>query len=175
MPLVAIRAVVQPAAGTVGLFVLRPLVTQGLVCSEAVGNRLFTPKLRNHKMIFTTRLAVVCIVLGLILLGVSFAWPRLIRDDQVWSDDQAHELSQAAASLHHMTHEAAEAQLKKISDAERARWDAELKAAQDRYAKSRSELDRAKRVRNTAAAVMRWSGVALLLIGIVRYIALKSD
>jgi hypothetical protein len=167
--------VVQPAAGTVGIFVLRPVVPQSLACLEADGNRWFTQKLGNHKMIFTARLAIVCIVLGLILLGVSFAWPRLIKDDQVWSDDQAHELSQAAASLHHMTHEAAEAQLKKTSDAERARWDAELKAAQDRYEKSRSQLDRAKRVRNTAAAVMRWSGVALLLIGIIRYVALKSD
>ena len=126
-------------------------------------------------MIFTTRLAIVCIVLGLILLGGSFAWPRLIKDDHVWSDDQAHQLSQAAAELHHMTHAAAEAQLKNISDAERARWDAELKATEEHYDKYRSELDRAKRVRNTAAVVMRWSGVALLLIGIVRYIALKSD
>jgi hypothetical protein len=125
-------------------------------------------------MFFTTRLAIVCMVLGLILLAGSLVWPRLIRDDRVWSEDQAREHSQAAASLHHMTHAAAEAQLKKTSDADRARWDEELKAAQDRWQKSRSELDQAKRVRNTAAVVMRWSGVAVLLVGVLRYIALRS-
>ena len=126
-------------------------------------------------MIFGVRLAVACIVSGLILLAASVVWPRLIKNDQIWSPGQAHEHSQAASNLHYMTHAAAEAQLKELSDAEKARWDADLKAAQDRYSTSDDALNRARRVRNTPAVVMRWSGVALLIIGAVRYLVLQND
>ena len=117
-------------------------------------------------------------VSGLLLLAVSVIWPRLIDDDRVWSPEQAHEHAQAAASLHQLTHEAAEAQLNdRASEAEKARRRAELQAAEQRYNTSNEQLEWAKQVRGggTAADVIWWLAIALLIIGAVRHFALQSD
>lgn len=120
--------------------------------------------------------AVSAIVIGLALLVTSFAWPFVLQRNWVWDERQAEEHSQAAANLHQLTHETAEVQIDpKIDDQAKQQAAAALKSAKDRYQASRHALQRARGTHRTAAIVMRWVGVAFLLVGTIRYMALKEN
>ncbi len=126
-------------------------------------------------MVWGIRGAIVCIALGFVLLLSSFLWPQLFKDKWVWDDTQAQELSAAAANLHQLTHESAEIQVDERSDAaEKQRAADELAAAQSRYQASRQQLERAQASRQSTAVVLRWLGVALLIIGLLRYTAVRE-
>jgi multidrug resistance efflux pump len=113
---------------------------------------------------------------GLILLLSSFLWPHLLKDDWVWDEMQAQEHASAAANLHQMTHEAAEIQVdERRSEAAKEQAAAELKAAQNRYEGSRQKLERARASRQTATTALRWLGVALLVVGLVGYMAVREE
>jgi hypothetical protein len=99
----------------------------------------------------------------------------LFQDDWVWDETQAQEHSAAAANLHQLTHESAEVQVNEtISLAEKQRAADELDAAERRYEASRQKLERAQASRQTTAVVLRWLGVALLIVGLLRYSAVRE-
>jgi hypothetical protein len=125
-------------------------------------------------MIKSDRFAMSLIGLGLFLLVGSFLWPVLLPKKVIWNEEQALEKSDAAADLHRMTHVYAHA--KAEDDVEEAdRLEKELNKAQTRFDDSKSALNRAQRMRDITPQVLRWCGVALAIVGVVRYKILQSD
>lgn len=119
--------------------------------------------------------AVGLISCGLILLGVSYAWNLIVPQEAVWSSEQALENADASAGLHEMTHIAAHSDISKDADAKKQQVKDELAAAQQRFETSRSDLDRARDVRQTTAQVLRWTGISIAVIGVMRYLAIRAD
>lgn len=126
-------------------------------------------------MFKSDRFAIALICCGMFLLGGSFLWPVLLPKKAFWSEEQALEKSKAAADLHRMTHVAADARLEDIGEAERQAVMNKLNDAQTRFDESNSALYRAQRVRDITPLVMRWCGVALAIVGVVRHQMIQSD
>lgn len=126
-------------------------------------------------MFRSTKFAVGLILAGIVLLGVSYAWKLIVRQDVVWSSEQALENAEAASSLHEMTHIAAHSDIGRDSPEKKQEVLDELTKAQRRFDSSRSQLNRARNVRQTTAQVLRWTGISIAVIGIIRYLAIRAD
>lgn len=126
-------------------------------------------------MIKSTGFAVGLIAVGLGLLGLSYAWNVVVPQKAVWSTEQAKENADAAASLHEMTHVAGHSDISNDSDQKKQQMKDQLAQAKQRFNDSRSSLDRARAVRQTTASVLRWSGIFLAGVGIIRFLAIRAD
>ncbi len=126
-------------------------------------------------MIKSVQFATGLITFGLILLLGSFAWPLLLPQEVIWNEEQAREKATAAADLHNLTHRAAHVEIDNSKEEEKQRVREQLKLAQSRFANSKEELNRGRRFRDITAMVLRCSGIALALVGIVRYKIIQSD
>ena len=84
------------------------------------------------------------------------------------------ENSDASAGLHEMTHMAAHSDISTDSPAKKEQMKLQLEKAQQRFSDSRAQLDRARNVRQTAAQVLRWGGISLAVIGVIRSLAIRT-
>jgi hypothetical protein len=102
--------------------------------------------------------AMTLIGAGIALMLLGSIWPHLWGVQTMWSDRQAAEYADSAASLHHLAHEASHAP----SDARVAEA---LEAARRRFDASTAALASAKAGRATIVGFLRWTGAILLLAG----------
>ncbi|HEY2881960.1 MAG TPA: hypothetical protein VGJ15_05990 [Pirellulales bacterium] len=139
--------------------------------------------------------SIIAVLLGLLLVGLSFLWPSIVGGKQAWSETQAQSFTVAAGSLHRLSLEAAEARdiaNKKLgktgasSDvAEKAlarvaasgvpidptvatadRLAAQLTAAQKRYDTEKAAFDEARTRGHALATAFFWLGIVAVLGGI---------
>lgn len=108
-------------------------------------------------------LASVLICAGVLMIGASLLLPEQSLARSGWSDEQAVQYQAAAANLHRLSHEAAEASPGEQAEAIRR----ELDEAQAKYNHLRTELDAARGLTGRVTKTLRLLGVALALVGVV--------
>jgi hypothetical protein len=119
--------------------------------------------------------AIICIVLGIVVLAISSLLPALLPTHMFWTAEEAREQSTAASRLHQMTHEAAHTQESPTASASEKRQAAEeLAAARARYEQSRSALDAAQFWRSTVPTVLRWTAAGLSAVGVLTYLSVNE-
>jgi hypothetical protein len=101
------------------------------------------------------------LVLGLVLIAVSLVWPSVSNASSGWTDEKAEAYQSASAELHQLSMQMAATP---AEDQTRARQDA-LAAAQSKYAALRAELDEARSRPARIAAILRYSGIFLAVVG----------
>jgi hypothetical protein len=101
------------------------------------------------------------LVIGLVLIALSVAWPKLSNGSPSWSDEKAESYQAASAELHQLSMQMAGTP---AEDQTRARQDA-LAAAHTKYAALRAELDEARSRPARIATILRYSGILLAMVG----------
>lgn len=141
-------------------------------------------------------LSTIAVIAGLALVAVSWIWPSLAGGRQNWTEEQAESYAQAAASLHTLNYQAAQAKAQatrrgftsnpqaalaeqRLASAAQTgatvnpatatadRLQAELAAAQVRYQRERAQLGDARSHGQNAATLMRWLGAGLFAAGLI--------
>lgn len=110
-------------------------------------------------------LPLIPLAIGLVLIVLSLAWPSAVGSSG-WSEEEAREWSAASAEMHSLLHNHGHAP----GEAEATSRDHEspaLKAARERYAKADAGLQKARSFRFGVAAVLKWSGIVLLVAGTI--------
>ena len=120
-------------------------------------------------------LPIGIVVLGFMLFGMSYYWTRSQGTSYwtdtdgprpEWSEEDARELADAAASLHTLTRE--RSQLNDKSPKARD-LDKQLAAAKQRYDSQRAKLDDSIISYQRQTLVVRWIGIGLTVIGFGGY------
>jgi hypothetical protein len=113
----------------------------------------------------------VFIVLGALLIVLSFVWESMYPPESRWTQEQAEEHARAGAHLHHLAHPGGHAHGKgeshSHSHAEHKVSAAELEAARQRWEKSKAALAAATTRSSTTADWLRYGGTAAALAGVV--------
>ena len=118
-------------------------------------------------------LPLLAMTLGVCLVAFSFLWPRIVGTGMVWSEEEAHELSEAAAEMHRLVHEHGHAAPEAGANHEEDEPEV-LRAARQRYQRSEAGLRRARSLRQGPAAVFKWTGIVLALLGAGGYFVVRS-
>lgn len=116
-------------------------------------------------------LPLVVVGIGIFLVVLSFVWPSIMGTKVVWSEDQARELSEASAEMHRLLHEHDHGTAD--GNPEEGEPDV-LLAAKERYERSEAGLQRARSLQQGPAAVFKWTGIVLALLGAVGYFVVRS-
>jgi hypothetical protein len=112
---------------------------------------------------------LICV--GVLMIGVSLFTPDLSLGRLTWSDQQALQYQAAAANLHHLSHEVAEASPGEQAEAVQR----ELKQAQAEYQRLRSQLDVARGLSGQITMIVRLLGVALAIVGTAVALAARQS
>ena len=127
--------------------------------------------------------------IGVLLIVLSFAWPRVIGTEMVWSEQQALEHSQAAAELHRLQHQRIHEDDDQHGDEHGHEHEPppapetgnapgqnpdSFEAAKHRYDRSRAELQAAQASRLRVATYLKWIGIAGSLAGAIGYYVLRA-
>jgi hypothetical protein len=107
---------------------------------------------------------------GTILLLASFVVPEQSLSQSAWTAEQAQRYQQSALRVHELAHEAGHSAEK--GDA--ANIERELAAAQENFGEVQAELDSATERPRRFKAILRWSGIAIALVGIVAHFVVNS-
>jgi hypothetical protein len=114
--------------------------------------------------------AMLLVLTGLVLIALSVVWPSVSTSRSGWSDDKALAYQSASAEMHRLSMQAAGGEPEQQTRAFRD----ELAEAEARYAELRAELDAARGRPGRIAAVLRYTGI-LLLIGGVAGLAWRGE
>jgi hypothetical protein len=111
----------------------------------------------------TKTISPLATALGVLLIILSFAWPSLIDQDSVWSDEQEQERGDAIGELHRASHGASHG----ASSSEA------LELAQARIKRSNTALKQARDGHQWTIYLLKWSGIFLVAVGAIALIATR--
>lgn len=105
--------------------------------------------------------AAALILVGVLMIGASLFTPHLSPGRSAWSQQQALEYQAAAANLHQLSHDFAEAspgpQVEAVQD--------KLNQAKVEYRRLRTQLDAARSLTGRITTILRVAGVVLAIAG----------
>lgn len=122
-----------------------------------------------------THLAGTVIALGLFFLLLAGLWSLVFSDKAVWTEPQAKEYQEAAASLHAAAHQRADAGKPPHANEPAHNSTVSYDEAKARYEKSQAALDSARSFQSRPAAIFRWIGGILCTLGLVGYFVGRSQ
>jgi hypothetical protein len=115
------------------------------------------------------------ILVGFLLLVASSLWPSLFPGTSIWTDEKAQRSTQVKARLSELGPIVNSTRINMHSGSDRGALKAEfeqlIKEDEQLNAEFQSAYDRP----DTAARVLRWSGISLAVIGIVGWFAVKNS
>lgn len=114
-------------------------------------------------MIYARYISMIAIIVGLPLMCAPWWWPEIIGGARAWTNAQAAEYSQAAANLHHLSHDSAQ------------RRTDEAGAITARYYQQRDALQQARHAGQTAAAVMQCLGMLAVFTGLLACSVMREE
>jgi len=117
-------------------------------------------------------LPLIVLGLGIILVGLSVVWPRIIAD-AFWNDGQASEHAEASAELHHLSHARAHAADHGAEGKEEHKAGS-LAEARERYERSQAALQQAQGYLRGSTWLLRWAGGICALLGAAGYFLLRA-
>jgi len=109
---------------------------------------------------------------GIILVGLSLVWPRII-GGAVWSEQQASEHAEASAELHRLSHAGSHA-ADRGTGGEEEHKAGSLAEARQRYERSQAALQQAQAYRRGSTWLLRWVGGICVLLGAAGYFLLRA-
>jgi hypothetical protein len=107
--------------------------------------------------------ATLLLMIGLMLIGLSFVWPTMASSQSAWPNEKAEAYQAASANVHRLSMQMAG---RTPQDQTRAHHE-ELANAQTNYAALRTELDEARIRPARIATILRYSGILLAAGGAV--------
>lgn len=114
------------------------------------------------------------LVLGLVIVAIGLAWPKIVTPQMVWSPEQAEELQRAADSFH-----AAREQNRPVegqaSGQEGAAALSPRALAEQRYNRLKNDLEAAQSVRTDWGQWVVAAGFGLTIAGGMGYLAVRGD
>lgn len=121
-------------------------------------------------------IAPVAIALGFLLVVVSLIWPMLFPATRTWTDEKSRRLKELSAKAQYAMGKLEMAQSKpSMSSGENP---AILKRKADEMKKElkvlQEEFTSAKESPQTMSTIFKWSGIGVMLAGIVGYVATKD-
>ena len=111
------------------------------------------------------------LVAGVLLVLLSAAWPYLLPKGMLWDDARAVELTNASESLHETMHAHGHGHNHDHFGETDANDDPEVVVAAKHYRDVQSNLDSAKFWTNSMPVYVRWSGLAVCVVGVAAYFA----
>jgi hypothetical protein len=99
-------------------------------------------------------------LVGLLLLAASWAWPSR---RGTWTNSQQQALQAAGLELQQLVHGVQGSTSPRAPTPERA---AQIRAAQETYARLNQDLTRARQVNHTVSRALFWTGLALAAVGL---------
>jgi hypothetical protein len=105
------------------------------------------------------------VVIGLALLVLSLSWRSIFPAEQVWSESQAKEHSEASALYHQLQHTVGGHSHGPLGSRGKAFTKADLNAAKERWEKSNAQLLEAKDRGKQAMWWLMIGGVAVTAVG----------
>jgi hypothetical protein len=112
---------------------------------------------------------LIMVVGGLLLLG-ALVWPCSKNPQDYWTEADAQERTEAGLQYHAMTHRHAHAQTEQQEQVAEEK----LEAARARYKETDHTFQDAQDRYRRPAALMRWSGIACLVVGMLGYYLLRA-
>jgi hypothetical protein len=128
-----------------------------------------------------TRIPYFLMLAGVVLVLLSAAWTGVVSPTAFWSEEQAQQHAKAAADLHRLGHEAADAASPGLGHAghqhpAREPFDpAALEAARQRFQDTSSQLESARSRQNGTATMLKWLGIITALAGVGFYYVLHGS
>ena len=120
--------------------------------------------------------APVAIGLGILLLALSILWPILFPPTRTWTDEKSRRLKELSGKVQYamgklelaqsrpnMTGGENPAELKKKAD----EMMSELKVLQDEFSSAKDSPE-------TISTILKWSGIGVMIVGIVGHLAVKD-
>jgi hypothetical protein len=115
------------------------------------------------------------LIAGLLLVAVGALWPLLFPKDALWDDARAAQLTEASESLHTTMHAKGHEHDDESFAESDPPDDPDVQAASRRYREVQSALDTAKFWNDSAPIYLRWSGMAVCVIGVAAYFASRAN
>ena len=114
-----------------------------------------------------SKASVVTVLSGLILLALCVGWTQYLdRDALWWSDEQAKEYEDASNERHRLTYSLQPTDSRDNGSGNAAEGDPLVKA-KARFARAQSDLENALARQRIPALILKWTGVLLVVIGVV--------
>jgi hypothetical protein len=117
-------------------------------------------------------LPLIALSIGILLVALSFAWPRII-GGVVWNEQQASEHAEAAAELHRLSHAQSHAE-GHGAGAKEEHQAGSLAEARQRYELSQAALQQAQAYRWGSTQLLRWAGGFCSILGAAAYLLLRA-
>ena len=116
-------------------------------------------------------LPILLSITGMLLIGLSFVWPRMFPPQAAWPDDKAEAYQAASAELHRLSIQTGTAAPENQTRAARD----QLADAQANYATLRTELDDVRSRPARIGIILRYSGILLAVVGSIWTIASRHN
>lgn len=108
------------------------------------------------------QVGVGAVVVGIVLLVLSFSWQVIVPDEAVWSKEQAIQFQENSAQLH--------------ADSFNTDLPPEkLAASQASFDASKKQLDRARTIKATTPFYIRVTGISVCILGAVILVAFRDS
>ena len=108
-------------------------------------------------------LSALCVSLGIILMVSAFVYPRTVKTESLWSEEQAMERIKLGYAVHDLTHDHSH-DAQNHADSEKS--DNE---SLRQYEKIQSELDEARQRPQRIASILKWLGIGATVLGVGLY------
>ena len=113
--------------------------------------------------------SAVCVSLGIILMASAFLYPRTVKPQSLWSEEQAMERIEAGYAVHALTHAHSH------NPAEMSRIERREEETLNRYEKIQAQLLKARQRPWRIASFLKWLGVASTVLGVGVYYATRES
>ncbi len=121
-----------------------------------------------------SKASVVTVLFGLILLALRVGWTDYLdRNDYWWSDEQAKEYEDAGYELHRLTYSPRPTDSRDNGSGNAADGDP-LAEAKTRFARAQNDLENARARQRKPALILKWTGILLIVIGVVGLLASRG-
>ncbi|HMP05567.1 MAG TPA: hypothetical protein PJ982_04385 [Lacipirellulaceae bacterium] len=114
-------------------------------------------------------LPAAAVIVGLLLLLVSFSWALLFPPQRSWTEEKSVRMAELGSQGNLLKFELIEAQNnpRMHGGKNAAELQAQYDAVNEEYMKLRAEFDNAAQSPKTAATYLRWSGIAFVVAGAI--------
>lgn len=113
--------------------------------------------------------AIAC-GLGLLIVAFSYVWPRLVGTGQAWTMEQHDEYARTVAEIHQGTEVTDQAHDERPSAGSSQNGPSQkLEQAKARLDRLNEQLEAARTGRAATSRIIKWSGIALVLVGVVAH------
>jgi hypothetical protein len=115
-------------------------------------------------------LPILVSISGMMLIGLSFVWPRMFPAQAAWSDEKAEAYQAASADLHRLSMQTGAAAPENQTRAAQE----QLADAEANYAALRTELEDARSRPARIAIILRYSGILFAVVGSIWTVASRD-